>query len=147
MEVKRIELIKDVNKLSGSLYFEFQVGKHNGTHWSNDSVFIFEEYVCFIEPIFQDCLNNYWHYSFTDVSKPDWEKIISEINILTQNIRKSETFDDFSSFVKFYFKHNIETFKSDFKNQKSDLIKMLNELVLWLKDVLKTQNIISILGI
>ncbi len=144
---RKIELITGVSELSGTLFFEFQKGKHDGTHWKKDSVYIFEEFICFIEQSFQKNINNYSHYSFSDVNKSDWQVITEELKDLTKKIKASKNFDDISRHLKFYFKHDYHRFELNFEINKNDLAQMLNDFISWINKTLKDYNHISILGI
>lgn len=144
---RKIELIRNVSLLKGSHYFEFQPGKFKGSHWQRNSVFIFESYIYFFEPIFYKYINNFSYYSFTDVNKCEWNKVIAELVEIKQKIAETKSSDEISQLIKFQYYSNYQSFETNFEAQKKDLIKLFNEFILWVKETLKINNTISILGI
>ena len=142
-----IELIDDLSKLEGTLYFEFLPGVYIDKHWNEQSVFIDDLAICYIEPILIKHINNYNHYNFMSADKYAWQQIIIDLNFQKETLRTAQNFDEYTSNLSFSFLDNENHFAKDFENSKITLSKMIDDLVRWLRKTLKHNNQISILGI
>ncbi len=141
-----IELIKDVNKCQSTCYFEFLPGIYEQECWGKESVFIYYWQICYIEPILAGYINNYDHYSFMSVDKTVWQDIIDELNKLKEVLRKSESLDELTANLNFTFRDIEENFTKDFKKSRVELMKLIDDLVLWIRETLKNHNKIAVLG-
>lgn len=141
-----IELIKDASKLESTCYFEFLPGVYKKECWNKESVFIYYLHIPYIEPILEKFIDNYDHYSFMSVDKTTWQDIIVELNTEKDILRNSNNFDEFTSQLSFSFRDIEDSFTKDFEESKVDLIKLIEDLVLWIRDILKHHKKIAILG-
>jgi hypothetical protein len=141
-----IELIKDKNKCESTCYFEFLPGIYQDNCWNDNSVFIDYQQIYYIEPILEKYINNYDHYSFMSGSKYDWQEIIKELNQMKEVLRKAENLNDFTSTFDFTFWDSEENFAKDFDKSKAELLKMIDDFVLWVQETLKNYDKIAILG-
>lgn len=142
-----IELIKDVTKRQGTCYFEFLPGVYKDKCWNEESVFIDDLHIYYIEPILAKHINGYYHYTFMSADKSDWQNIIKELNQMKEILRKAKNLNEFTSILSFSFHDPEENFKKDFDKSKTELSNLIDDLVLWLRETLKHHNKISVLGI
>jgi hypothetical protein len=141
-----IELIKDVNKCENTCYFEFLPGVYVKECWNKESVYIYYLHICYIEPILAKYIDNYDHYSFMSVDKTNWQDIINGLNQVKEVLRKSKTLNDFTSTLGFFFRDTEENFAKDFDKSKNELLKMIDDFVMWVKETLKNHNKIAVMG-
>jgi hypothetical protein len=141
-----IELIKDVNKCESTCYFEFLPGKFNKKCWNNESVFIYYLHICYIEPILEKHICNYDHYSFMSADKLALNKIIHDLSQLTDILQRAKNLIEFTTKLNFSFRDIEENFTKDFRQSKIELMKMIGDFVLWIRETIKSHNQISVLG-
>ena len=141
-----IELLRDASKLESTCYFEFLPGIYQKECWNKESVFIYYLHIQYIEPILEKFIDGYDHYSFMSVDKTTWQDIIVELNNEKKILNKSNSFDEFTSKLNFSFRDIEDNFTKDFESSKADLMKLINDLVLWIRNTLKHHNKIAILG-
>ncbi len=142
-----IELIKDVTKCQGTCYFEFLPGIYKDKCWTKESVFIDDLQIYYIEPILAKHINDYDHYTFMSADKSDWQNIIKDLNQMKEFLRKARNFNEFTSKLDFSFRDVEENFTKDFEKSKTELSRLIDDFVLWLRETLKHHNKISVLGI
>jgi hypothetical protein len=142
-----IELIKDLNKLEGTAYFEFFPGKYKNKCWNKESVFIDEESFGLIEPIFERCIEKYDHYAFVAVNRKKWERVIDELLSLQEKVRGLKGVDDLQEYIGLFSTATRERFAESFEKNREDLDKLIEDLVAWLRRTLKNYEGISILGL
>lgn len=141
-----IELIKNASKLESTCYFEFLPRVYKKQCWNKESVFIYYLHIQYIEPILEKFINDYDHYSFMSVDKTIWQDIIFELNAEKEILRNSKNLNEFTSKLVFVFRDIEDNFTKDFEGSKADLMKLIDDLVLWLRETLKHHNKIAILG-
>lgn len=142
-----IELIKDVNKLEETCYFELLPGTYKDKCWNEESIFFTEEDWDYLSPIVRKYVNNYDHYSFMSVDKMSWREIIKELNRWKETLKKAKNIDELTGQTGFFFRDSQENFAKNFEESKNELMKMIDDFVLWLQETLKYQNKIAVLGI
>lgn len=142
-----IELIRDVNKLEGTAYFELLPGKYKNKCWNKESVFLDEENFGFIEPIIESCVEKYGRYSLVEVNRERWERIIGELLSLRNKVRQSKRIDDLERDIGYFFTDTKERFAEQFHKSKKDFENMIGDLVRWIRRTLKEHERISILGL
>ena len=141
-----IELIKDVKKLESTCYFEFLPGIYVKEYWNKECVFIYYLHIGYIEPILAKYINDYDYYSFMSVDKTTWQEIIKDLNSMKEILRKSNNLDEFTSKFTFNLRDIEENFTKDFETSKVELIKMINDFALWIRETLKNHNKIAVMG-
>lgn len=141
-----IELIKDVSKCESTCYFEFLPGIYQNECWNKESVFIYYLHISYIEPILTKHINRYDHYSFMSVDKTNWQDIIKEFNQMKEVLRKTDNLNEFTSKLEFSFRDIEENFTKDFAKSKSELMKMIDDFVLWIQEILNIHNKIAVMG-
>ncbi len=143
-----IEIIKDISALEGTCYIELSLGKYQGKHWEDTSLFFDEEVFGYIEMIFERHIPNYDHYSMNDADSKSWSNIIIELKTFSELLISSNEFDDILSKVKFAFGDTRNYFQNNIQpNQLTQLHKMINELINWAEVKIKKHEYISVLGL
>lgn len=142
-----IELIKDVNKLEGTCYFELLPGTFKEKCWNEESVYLIEEDWDYLRPIVEKHIDSYNHYSFMSVDKISWFGIINDLNQLKLNLKTANSLNELSGQIGFFFRDSEKNFENNFTQSKIELTKMIDDLVLWLQETLKHHNKIAVLGI
>lgn len=65
--------------MRGTCYFEFLPGKYKRECWQKNSVFLDEQIFELIEDIFKKRIKEYDHFSFVEINKEDWGKIMLDL--------------------------------------------------------------------
>jgi hypothetical protein len=135
------KLIKNKIELKGTCYFEFLPGKYKDKCWNDNSVFISEDAIYVIEDLLKETNENYDHYSFVHYNK-------KQMKMLEEKFMKrlSEMKNDVSyKIIGTYFNEEYyNELNKDIKKNRDEIIKMLEELFLWIESV--KENEITILG-
>jgi hypothetical protein len=145
--MERIEIIKDKSKLEGTCYIELSLGKYQGKHWEQTSLFFDEEVFGYIEMVFEKHVVNYDHYNMNDADSEAWYKIISDLKKLIQLLQSANEFSEILGKVGFVFGSTRDDFQSSFKNSKYELCEMIKDLVNWAELNIKNYGHIAVLGI
>jgi hypothetical protein len=114
--------------------------------WNKESVFIYYLHIGYIEPILAKYIHNYSQYSFMSVDKMTWQDIIKNLNLMKETLRQSDNYDEFTSNLGFSFDDVEENFTRNFEESRKDLMKMIDDFVLWLQETLKNHNKIAVMG-
>ncbi len=141
-----IELIKDVSEIEGTCYFEFLPGIYKDECWNEESVYIDYLQIYYIEPILAKHINGYDHYSFMSADKTTWLDIIKDLIQTKEVLRKAQDFDELTSSLSFPFRDIENNFIDSFEESRVELMKMIDDFVLWVRETLKTHNKIAVLG-
>ena len=144
--MEAIRLITDLTDLNGTCYFEFLPGIYSGKCWNEKSVFIDDHIIGLIEPVFYRNINNYDHYSFMSADKETWLKITNELCELQNILRNSSDLEEVISNLSIAFPTLTSALEENFNSTKSELVVLINELVIWVTKTLKSNSKISILG-
>jgi len=145
--MERIEIIKDKSELEGTCYIELSLGKYQGKHWEETSLFFDEEIFGLIEMIFERNVPGYDHYGMNDADAESWKKVISELKELSLFLDSSAKFTDIVGKVDFIFSGTRDFFQNHFQRCKIQLHEMSNELVTWAAINIKKHGHIAVLGI
>jgi hypothetical protein len=136
------QLIKDKSELEGTAYFEFAPGEYNGKYWNDNSIYLSEDALCLIEDVFEKNLRNYNHFSFTEMDKNELCIIIKELEKLKIHFNNNMPINGSTFSDKYYVELNKEA-----KKEKLIVVKIIVELIQWIKSTLKHNDKISLLGI
>ncbi|WP_444944351.1 hypothetical protein ACJJIK_04530 [Microbulbifer sp. ZKSA006] len=145
--MERIEIVKDKSELEGTCYIELSLGKYQGKHWEETSLFFDEEIFGLIEAIFERNIPGYDHYSMNDADSKSWNKIIAELNELNELLRSARNFNEIIGNVSFVFGGTRDYFQNNFQPCKDQLQEMISELVAWAETHIKEYGHIAVLGI
>jgi len=142
-----IEIIKDKSDLEGTCYIELSLGKYQGKHWEDSSLFFDEEVFGYIEIIFERHIPSYDHYSMNDADSESWGKIIVELKELSELLVSVNEFNEILSKIGFIYSGTRDYFQNNFQLCKTQLHEMIDELVNWAEVEIKKHRNIAVLGI
>jgi hypothetical protein len=145
--MENIEIIRDKSRLEGTCYIELSLGKYQGKHWEETSLFFEEETFGFIEMIFERHVPDYDHYSMNDAGSESWYKIIAELKELEELLNSATEFGDLIGKVGFVFGGTRDYVQNHFQQSKVQLQKMVTELSEWAEINIVKHGHIAILGI
>ncbi len=145
--MENIEIIRDKSDLEGTCYIELSLGKYQGKHWEETSLFFEEETFGFIEMIFERNIPDYDHYSMNDADSESWLKVIAELKELEALLSSATEFGDLIGKVGFVFGDTRDYFQNHFQQSKAQLQKMIAELSEWAEIHIVKHGHIAILGI
>ena len=139
-------MITDQSSLTGTCYIEVLPGKFRGECWNTSSVYFREEHFGIFEPTIMRHCPKHDHYSFTDIGKPIWEKILIDLQRIHQQcsetLQLSEIRDDVSLY---FFTSNSRNTDSESETMRS-LKQTLNEFIRWTRLKLENHQTIAVLG-
>lgn len=142
-----IHLIRSKEELEGTCYFEFLPGKYESSRiWSDVSVYLDEESMGLLEPSIEKIKKEYDHFSFIDICKSDWLKILDEFKKIEINIENGNP-EYIRRNCAFIFKSTESDFFSQTELNSQKLKILIQDLSDWIKCTLKLDESIAILGI
>ena len=147
MSMETIEIIRDKSELDGTGYMELSLGKYEGKHWEDSSLFFDEEVFGYIENVFKKHVPNYDHYAMNDADESSWQNIIRDLTALSNLLESAKEFNEIVDDVGFIFGGTKDYFENNFGRCRVELLKLVNELIIWSKDNIKKYGFIAILGI
>ena len=143
-----LKIIRDKRLLRGATcYMEVFPGKYTGGCWHEESIYFEEEAFRPIEYIIEGVVPGYSHYSFIDIEKDQWTRIIERLRQLVVFIRNAQEPWEVEADVHFMSERTQREFDSDFSNNKDQLIKMISEFCEWLETRLESTQSIAVLGL
>jgi hypothetical protein len=137
-----IRLHTSMKDLDGTAYFELLPGPYRGECWGPNSVFLDEEAFGLIEPIFVRLCPKYDHYAFTDIGRPLWRDILTELDALAAVLDDTPTDRELSSRLGFFFR---DTERKFFENRTASIVElreMLLGLTSWIRIQLNENSVI-----
>ena len=140
-------LIRDVNALNGTVYFEFLRGRYQDTCWQPGSVFLDEDSFGYIERYFQKHLPSYDHYSFVQVNGSLWRDILSDLRSLVDFLGTDPSAPELSHRISYFSLEAESNFFSDRSGNVARLRTTVRELCDWVEENLPEYEMISVLGI
>ena len=144
-EIEKIKLLRK-GEFTGSVYFEFVPGRYTGNHWEETAVYLADEVFELIEPAFVKVLPGFGHYAPNEISRSNWELIIMEFQAVKETLVKASTPAEVRE--KLWLRGKYETlFFEHFDESRDAVLKLITELLAWLKVQLKTHEKVSVLGI
>jgi hypothetical protein len=144
---EKIRLIHNLGELQGSCYFEILPGKYEDKCWNQNSVFMTEDSFSYLEPIFENRVSNFDHYSFVKIAKDDWLVILADFDSLLSILGRTENIEKLEREIDFVFRDSVGSFADDFQASKIDLMILIKDFSEWVQNQLKSQECISVLGI
>ena len=142
-----IRLIREKSQLQGTCYFELLPGKYREQCWNDGSVFMAEDIFALIEPIIARHEPRFDHYSFVDIRPTTWNQIIADLERLAERAELAEDIGELREEVGFSFASRERAFAQEFRANAEALSRLARELSGWLRDQLKRNECISVLGI
>ncbi|WP_068783348.1 hypothetical protein [Paenibacillus phocaensis] len=142
-----MKLIRDMKELEGTCYIEVLPGKYLGQCWNENSIFFDEEVFGYLEKSLENIFSGYDHYAFNEIHRDTWLVILERLNTLVNLLDENVTIELLKEHVYFVFGSSEEEFRQDFDNNVQRLRELIIEFVTWIKEQLKTQDYVSVLGI
>jgi hypothetical protein len=134
------KLIRDKNELVGTCYFEFLPEKDPEKCWNDNSIFLTEESILVFEDLLYKINKMYDHYSITYYNEHELNLLKKEIVTRLNEIKENKIIAGKHYSKIYYTELNVGINKS-----KDEIIKMLEDLIDWLKSNEKKE--LTILGI
>lgn len=141
-----IRLIRDKSELRGTCYFELLPGEYHERCWNEGSVFLAEEVFALIEPVIARHEPRFDHYAFVGTQRATWERIISDLERVAERVRSAKSVGGLRGEVGYFFTTTEGEFAADFELNAEALVSLIGDLVGWLREQLREQQYISILG-
>jgi hypothetical protein len=142
----KIRLITDTGELAGTAYFEFALGKYAEKHWQKGWVYLEEEGMLLLEPVFVKIIPNFGWYSINEISRNNWGLILGELKKLKESLKKAAAASELRMPLRFSDEFE-QGFFENFDEYRKALIDLIAALTKWLKIQLKTHETISVLGL
>jgi hypothetical protein len=140
-----IELIKNVDALTGTDYFEFLPGEYSGQCWCKDSVFLDEEVFSLIEPSIASNSPNYDHYAFTSISRTQWTSIIEQWKKVAVALDDTPS-DAIDQVLGMMFTTTKQQYLEDEVANRLATKRLILDLSSWLRTTLRVHERITVLG-
>ena len=145
--MEAIEIVRTKADLPDTSYFEFLPGPYRGQHWAPESVYVQEEIFCLIEPIIRQHHPGYDHYSHSSIPAVEWSRIIADLQALATRARSANSLADLRQAGVGFHRRGIDAeFEQDFANNTHALAKLADDLSLWVRDALRSQDVVSVPG-
>jgi len=141
-----IRLIRDKAELQGTYYFEFLPGEYKGQCWNEGSVFLAEDVFGLIEPIIARHEPRFDHYSFVNIRRHAWERIIGDLERLAECAERAAGVGDLAGQVAFIFSTTEADFTREFRVNAGALGRLTQELAGWVRERLREHECVSVLG-
>jgi hypothetical protein len=148
-----ITLIRDPSQRGA---VEFLPGEFKGQFWNAASVYLEEgTFVLISNPIARH-VPDVRYFGNAVVQRPVWEKIIADLEALAIRVSQAANLRELDGTLGFLRSLVVDPdedsdeekeFQKDFPANAKALVVVINELVAWLRETLKTYDSISILGV
>jgi len=145
--MQNIKLVREVSDLVGTCYFEFCLGKYQGIHWQDSSVFLEDEVFGFIKPGFARIMRNFNHYSVNELDIKKRSRILSELEALVVDLESARSIEELDGKLGFLFDSTKFRFQKDFALNCRNLVHTIRELIEWIQKSVETHEYIAVLGI
>ena len=142
-----IRLLRNVNTLAGTCYFEVLPGPYKQRCWNSGSVFFDEEVFGYLEPIIAAHCPGFDHYGFAEIPKAHWLSAVADLERLMDELAVAESVTTLRGRVGFTFEGSEERFAGDFERSRTALQQVITEFVGWLRWVLEEHDTVSVLGL
>ena len=143
-----ITLIRDASQRAA---FEFLPGEFKGQFWNAASVYLEEgTFVLISNPILRHTDVDYLGNKV--IQRPVWERIIEDLEALAIRVSQAANLRELDGALGFSRpllgdSKEKEEFQKDFSVNAKALGTVIGELVAWLRETLKTNESVSILGV
>jgi hypothetical protein len=134
----------------GGLHIGLCAGKDARVGSQSDCVHLSEEAFSFLEPAIKrhssQYARPYSHWGVTSVNREEWEKIIEDWYQLKERLTFSQTLMDLAAVAPLSPMLG-KRFDADFFAHRTGLIRMIEETASWVREQLRNQDVISVLGV
>jgi hypothetical protein len=128
-------------------------GKFRGKFWNAGSVYLDEETFTLIAKPLLRHVPELDYFGTTVIRHPLWEKIIEGLEALAIRVSKSADLSELEADLVFWqrvpddYSATRAEFQRDFADNAKALVAVITELVTWLRETLKTEEYVSVLGV
>ena len=140
-------LLTDVGILKGTGYFELLPGRYTGKCWNAESVFLTEDAFAHVEPMVDKHRPGFDRYSFREIPRSQWMPIVADLSRMRDFLASEPTAADVCDQVGFHSASHKDVFVQDFGRNLSELHSTFADLVRWIREILKSHDAISVLGL
>jgi len=144
-----ITLIRDPSQRGA---YEFLPGEFRGKFWNSGSVYLEEvTFVLISNPILRH-VPDVDYLGTTLIQRPVWERIIEDLEALAIRVSQAANLSELDGALGFFRSllgdsKEEKEFQKDFSINAKALVAVIGELVAWLRETLKTNASVSILGV
>ncbi len=142
-----MKIIYDPVELEGTCYFEILPGQYLGKCWNENSIFLEEEVFGYLEPSIQKAFSEFDHNGFHSIDIDIWNKIILNFEEVKHLLLHESEIDQIDKYIGFIYQNSKMNFVEKFAENSKNLIKLIDELIIWINQTSKEYEQISILGI
>lgn len=137
----------DPETLHGTGYFEIQPGPYAQKHWQPGCLFLDEERFGYIEPIFKNRVQAYDNYSMVEITREQWQDVLSDLSDLAEFLSKQPEEQALRSRVGFFFSRSENEFFDELDCNVQQLREMVCFIRDWVATTLETHDTVSALGL
>ncbi len=142
-----LRVIEDKSALQGTAFVELLPGRYKGTCWNNESIFFDEETFGFFEGIIEREAPDYDHYSFTEISRAKWLRIVARLRVFAAELRAVKSWQSLPTDTRLLFSNTEAKFAANLEAHVRALADASTQLADWLEHVLAEQDAVTVLGI
>ena len=140
-----IELLTEKNQLQGTMYYEFALGPHTGSHWTSGSVFIHYEVFRLIEGVVSQSVNGFNPYGPTTMSQGRISELSAALKDFGHRVGKADAPEEV--YGPLWTQIDEAVSERPWATLKNDITRLTGELRRWLDIKASAGNQITILGI
>ena len=141
-----ITLLRDPAKLEGTCYIELLPGGYHESCWNPGSVFLTEEVFGYIEPMVERHEPRFDHFAFVDIERDTWTRILEDLAVQADALRSARSPAQLSPEPLFFYPGTRDAFTADFRANATRLADLIDELGTWIREQLRTHEVIAVLG-
>jgi hypothetical protein len=139
--------ITDRSSLEGTAYVEVMAGAYTNRCWNDGSLFFEEETFGYIEPTIEKYESTYDHYAFTQISMPNWEKIIKALADIRSGLEGATLRPAMLERIGFLFADSKARFTENLNTNCVALGAMISQIETWTSDNRFGHGCVTILGL
>lgn len=146
--ISPIEIIYDLESLSGTCYVEIKPGKYTGEHWNKESIFFTDETFTYFSHAIEKHYTNYSLWGLNEINRQTWKSILEELESLKCFLMSNPKPNDLKDHIGFLYLDTTEKYFIENLNKNiNSLIKIITEFQSRIMEKCKNNEFISILGI
>jgi hypothetical protein len=139
--------ITDRSSLEGTAYVEVMASAYANRCWNDGSLFFEEEVFGYIEPTIEKYAPTYDHYAFTQISMPDWEKIIEALADIRSGLEVEALRLAMLDRIGFLFTDSKERFAENLNANCVALSALISQIETWTSNNQYGHSCVTILGL
>jgi len=146
--MKEFAIYTNKNQFKGTCYIEIFPGRNNHKHWNDESVYIFIDAIDVIYDILVKVNKHFNQYNNTYFHRTKLKFLFYELSIRINDIKneyKINKNNKYRKLIKYLAKDYYNYINVIIKENRNDIIIMLEDLLKWLK--INRKKGITIIGI